>query len=401
MGGHALDHFTVHRVVLILGRQIRTIHVEKLGAVKPDPGPTMGQERWDLLDHLHVSHELNQVAVLCFRRQVRVLEQLPLQRQRLLALGPVLLEGACVRVDARHAGETVHDQDVARLHDARDALQTHHGGNLERAGHDRRVGGLSTHVGDESPDARFVQKRRIGGGEIMRHDDHFPAGLLDNFLLLAHEVSHHAVGHEVEIAAALADILVVNHIEENAYSAYNHPQRLFGVHPVLADVVNGLVDDHHVVEDQEVGVDNEEMVEAFNLGDLVFDLEELLAGAIEGVPETLDLRLDSGGVDLILGNRHVPAVDDVGLADRNTRRCINARQHDLAATFGHVLAFRRRGTLPYSSPNLFSMSSPSRSTAARESSPSARTVTSLPKLAASVRIPMMLLPFTSMPSLPR
>jgi hypothetical protein len=76
----------------------------------------------------------------------------------------------------------------------------------------------------------------------------------------AHELPQDALAHEIHVAAALAEVVVVGVVEELLDVLDGAPQGPLGVDPLGADGRLGLVGEQRVVEHEQVRVEDERVV---------------------------------------------------------------------------------------------------------------------------------------------
>ncbi len=159
------------------------------------------------------------------------------------------------------------------------------------AGDDGGVAGRAADVGDEGRHpAGAGQHRRVGGREVVG-DDHRPLGdLLLHVHHLPEEVPHHPVGDEVHVGAALAEVLVLDLVEE-VLDLPGHPaHRPLGVDPVVGDELVHLVDQHRVTEHQPMRLEDQGVVLAVALLQPLLQLHQLVLGEVDGGLEPHQLR---------------------------------------------------------------------------------------------------------------
>ncbi len=223
------------------------------------------------------------------------------------------------------AAQPVDDDVVAVADVLGDVLQADHARDLERARQDRRVRGLAADVGAEGHARGAVQVRGVGRRQVVR-DDHRARRRHRRPHVDAEQVAQDAIAHEVDVAAALAEVVLLDGVEDGLDLLDGAAQRPLGVDLLLADAPPRRIDQVLVVEDELVRLDDVEVVLALALGELLLDALELLVGRAERGVEARDLGLDLLVGDVALGRLDATAVDDERTADGEPRRRAHAAQ---------------------------------------------------------------------------
>ena len=127
-----------------------------------------------------------------------------------------------------------------------------------RARDDRGVRGLAAGVGDQARDRGLVELRGVGRRQVVGDDDRV-GRRLQRPGVAAEQVAQHALAHELDVAAPLAQVLVLDLIEHAADVVDRAAQRPLGVDQLLADVADRradevLVVEHHLVRGDDVVV---------------------------------------------------------------------------------------------------------------------------------------------------
>src|SRR2546423_5711830 len=184
-----------------------------------------------------------------------------------------------------------------------------------------------------------------------------------------------------EVADALAQHRRRVPCEAGAPLEHHQVERLLGAQ-VLLDQLLDAARELAVVENRHLYVEDRCLLGAGGGLDTLAQVAQPLLGPGDRFVESLDFRRDAlVRNDPMAHVGHLPA-QEVHVSDDDTRRSGNAT--DLP--------------VHYRSPNLLLMSVAIASSAASASAPSARITSEEPHSAASIMTPMMLLPFTSMPS---
>jgi hypothetical protein len=159
-------------------------------------------------------------------------------------------------------------------HDLGDVLEADHRRQLVGAGDDRGVRGLAAGVGDEAGHRVLVELGGVGRRQVVGDDDRV-GRRLERPGVLAQEVAQDALTDEVDVAAALAEVVVLDGVEHAADVADRLVQRPLGVDQLVLDVADRGVDQVLVVEHELVGGDDVEVARRLLLGQLALDLLEL------------------------------------------------------------------------------------------------------------------------------
>ncbi len=171
-----------------------------------------------------------------------------------------------------------------------------------------------------------MQVGGVGGRQIVRDDDR-ARRRYGGGLVLAEQVAQDAIADEVDVGAALAEVVFFDRVEDGLDLFDRLAQRPLGVDLVLADAAARGLDHVLVVQHEQVRVEDQEVVLAFALGQLALDALELLAGHAQRFVEAADLGLDLLVGDVPLGRLDPAAIDHVGAPHRQPRRRSHANHH--------------------------------------------------------------------------
>ncbi len=233
--------------------------------------------------------------------------------QQLLQIRPDVAQGPRGWVHPEQTPRAVHGHHVARGDLLRDAAGADHRRSAPGPGHDRGVAGRATDVGDEGGHpAGASEHRRVGRGEVVGDDHRALRDLLLHVDHLAEQVPDDAVGDEVHVGPALAEVLVGDLVEEVLDLPGDASDRPLGVDLVGGDELVDLVDQHRVAQHQAVGLEDERVVLAVALLEPVLELEQLVLGEVDGGLEPHQLPLHLLGAELQLRGADPAAVEHEG-----------------------------------------------------------------------------------------
>ena len=154
----------------------------------------------------------------------------------------------------------------------------------------------------------------------MGHDDDLFSQPLQRFAHLAKKVAHQSISHGVYVGTSLAQVLIFDAVEKMPQFAQGSPQGAFGIDQFIADQVDGVVDQHLVFENQQVGIDDIEMLTDTLVAHLRLDFMQLGPGLVHRRVERGDLGINLLREDPSLQPRHPGAVEQVGTGNRHPRR---------------------------------------------------------------------------------
>ncbi len=304
--GHQL---AVGRVLLLLGRHGVGAEIEKFGAVEAHAVGVMVLHERRLVWLFHVGPQDERHAVERDGRQPRGLEQALLLRA-LLALDLAVAEKRGLgRIQDDHALVTIDKQGIAGAHLGGEIAQADHGGDLHRARHDDGVAGLAARVGADAERGRAVQAGGVRGRDVVGHHDtlvHQPAESLRG---VAEQVGEHALRDVADVAAALAQILVVDGLEGRDVALGDAVETGLDVVVAFFELPQRLRDQRLVLEHEQMRVKDARLVLAEVFLHLAHDLLHLLARHQQGLLETRHLRRLAGLLHLVL--RHLDVALDI------------------------------------------------------------------------------------------
>ena len=379
--------------MLFLGGKAVPVDVDELRPVQPDPVGAVMHGRGNLLGELDVGPDEHPVLIERRGRLPGMLEEAVLDRFVVPFFLLVAADDLRVGVDDDGPRRPVDDDDVPRLGLRRDLLEPHDSRDLVGPGHDGGVGGLAAHVGGESLDLLHLHLHRIGRREIAGNDDGVIADPRDGLVMDPGQVSQYSLPGVLHVADPLAQVLVIDLAEDVAILVEGHPQGPLGIDPLVLDVLDRLPDEHLVLEDHDVDVEDVEGFQALLVLELALDLQQLVLGVLEGLAEPADLvRNEAPVLELVTGDGGIDAPDQVGHTDGHPGGDAESLQDDGSFGLAGVHA---------ASPNFSSTSFAMLFTASRASSPSARTTIRLSFGQARVRMSRRLLASTWFPSLSR
>ncbi len=302
--------------MLFLGGQAVPVDVDELRPVQTDPVGAVMHGRGDLLGELDVGPDEHPVLVDCRGRLPSMLEEAALDGFVVPLFFLVATNDLRVGVDDDGSRRPVYDDDVPCFCLRGDLLEPHDSRDLVGPGHDGGVGGLAAHVGGKPLDLLHLHLHRIGRREIAGDDDGVVADPRDGLVMNPGQVSQYSLPGVLHVADPLAQVLVVDLAEDVAILVEGHPQGPLGVDPLLFDVLDRLPDEHLVLEDHDVDIEDVEGFQPFLVLELALDLQQLVLGVLDGFAEPADLLRDQALVlDLVTGDGGIDAPDQVGHPD--------------------------------------------------------------------------------------
>ena len=371
--------------MLALVGGFRAIHIEVLGTIEADAGCAHGQHRLEVLGQLDVGLQDHGNAVLCPGRRPLELAELG-EISPLLALQTlVILEGPGIGIQHHHTLAPVDDEHIVLAHIAARLVQGHDTRDPEAARQDRGVRGGPAVLGHEGRDPVVLHDHGVGRGQIVGDDDVSGEPAVGDLVAqgpLVLEDALDAVDHVVHVVLAGAEVGVVHLLEYRDQGVALQPQGPFGVATALADEARRLLAQRRVFQHQDVGIDEGRDVGGRAPRDVPADGAQLLARQHRGLVEAPHLVFHELPRDAVLADLELVPNQDMRLTDG-----------DPPGDSGPV---ERDAHSP--SPKRSQIKDSSRRTASCSSLPLAEMAISLPRWAASIMTPMMLLPLTSRPS---
>ena len=276
--------------------------------------------------------------------------------------------------DDGHAGADVLDE----------VLHPGHQRQPKGARHQGRVRGLAAALGEEAADAGAAELGDVGRGKIVREDH----GALGHALVSgrghAEQVAQDALADHVDVAAAFAEVGILDAGEDDLDLVQGAAQGPFRRHLIVADDLAGFLHEVNVGQHHTVGFqDAVFLAVAYLLGDLLLDAAKLGIAACQGVLEAAQLLIDLVGEDAPLLHLDA-AAEKVRDAHGDAGRCADTGQPN------HRRRLRRSRCRP---------GRPGRPLRRRRRAPRPRRRCFRPQAATRVKRPMMLLPLTLLPSL--
>ncbi len=196
----------------LFARQLGPIQVGVLGPVQSNPFATVVDDGRHLFHQLDIGQDLNAGAVKGLGRKLALafdLAGIVLKKRSALV---VVLKLCLIGIDHDLSGQPVNHNEVAVIDMIFELVHTYQGRNGQRAGHDTGVRGLAAANRGESHDLVDLQLHRIGGGQVMSHDDR-PARQRLKIDLLADELDQHLVSNDANILHSLPNVGIINGTE--------------------------------------------------------------------------------------------------------------------------------------------------------------------------------------------
>ncbi len=206
--GHGLGHFAVGRELLVLAREILAVQVEELRAEQADPFRVDLFQRRHVVGELDVAGHHHPMAVGRFRRQVAQGRQPFLDRVTFrfeLAVDKQCLAGG---FDDQRAAVAVEDRLLAVVDVLADIVQADHRRQVQRPRHDRRVRGVTAHVGGKPDHVFAVERGRVRRRQIIRDHDRVRRQVGEQAVFLSHQVAQDPAADVADIRRSFAEIFV-------------------------------------------------------------------------------------------------------------------------------------------------------------------------------------------------
>ena len=313
LGGQGLHHLLVGLELVLLGGVVLAVQVDELGAEQAHAAGVVLLDRAHVPDAADVGVDVDGGAV---QGGVGLALQLLQQGLFLLILLLALLQGleqvgggvhidaGVVAVDDRHLAVPV----VA------DLLALDQGGDVHAAGQDGGVAVGAALPGDEAQQQALVQPDRLGGGQVLGHQDG-GLGALHAVHIGALQDVQHGLSDVHHVGAAGLEVGVVHGGKDGGLVGAGGLDRILGAHLLLGDDLPDGV--HKVVVLQHHGVDVEHLGDVLaGLGQrLLIEVGLLLDGFLLRVlkPE----QLCAGVGHRLGGNGGIFLFIDLQLADGN------------------------------------------------------------------------------------
>ena len=275
--------------LLVLGGQAAAGQVEVLGAEEADAVGAVLQDGVDIARRLDVGGEQHAVAVGGFGRLEAEGGEAGADVPPGLLDLPVALEGEGRGMQDEDALVAVDEDGVAGLHPGAHVVQAHHGGDLQRAGHDGGVRGGAAEVGREAEDAVLAERGGLGGGEVVGDQHARLAQLLQVHGGVADQVAQDAAGDVLHVGCALAQVVVLHPHQGLGIAVGHEAQHGLDVLAQVVKLAHDLLDEGAVVHHQQVGVEDAGILLADGRADLALDLVDLAPGGDERILEAGDL----------------------------------------------------------------------------------------------------------------
>src|SRR4030042_7031652 len=190
----------------------------------------------------------------------------------------------------------------------------------------------------------------------------------------------------MEIAPSLPQVFVFDCLEGGVQFLKGEGEGPLGIHLLLPDGVDGVLNQHLVIQDHEMDIQDKRMAAHLWIENLLFDLHQLFPGFLNSPEKSFHLIIHLFRLNPFLWGPNLGPFDHKGFSRNDPGRGPDALDKfiDLFLN-GHS----------YSSPNLFSINRPKVCRAWTESLPSTFRVIFVPLEAASMRMPMIDFPLTS------
>ena len=211
----------------------------------------------------------------------------------------------------------------------------------EAARDDRRVRRDAADIGDEAAEAVALEENHVGGRKIVRHHDQLPLvrDLRVGQVVPAEQRLQHPLDHLLDVLAALAQIRGFHLLELLDEFLHLLHERPFRVVAALANQLARRLRQRRVIEDHPVQVDERgELVRGVG-GDVRFERRQVLLGARDRRFEAEHFGRHRALGDLVMRDFEPRARDEMGMADRDTRRDARAVQRDVHRQANPAIGF--------------------------------------------------------------
>ena len=295
-----------------------------------------------------------------------------------------MLESAFIRVHQGDPGNAIYDDHVILVDITARLVQADNGRDAEAAGEDGGMRGGAAIFGGEGDHAAVLQQYGIGRSQVMGQDDvafQLVAGFLVPQRRLLHQYAQDAVDHVVYVILARTQVGIVHFIKHGDQGIALQLQRPLGVVMELPDQLFRFLQQGGVIQHQQVGIDEADDVRGGSRRDVFPDCAQLLSGVGDRVVQSFGLGRDLCLADAVFRDIHLVPFNDMHLAYGNAAGHPHTMQGD-----AHSCSPKR---------SVINVSTPAM--ACSSSAPEVMTSMSVPLEAASIMIPMMLLPLTLRP----
>ena len=336
---HAFDGLAVGQVLLVLVGQLAiAAHEQKFAAEQPHAHRAGLDRAQRVVGHFDIGQQLDALPVQRQRRGVaQAVEPLALEFA-LALLEAVFGQDDGRRIDDQHAGIAVDDHPVVLLDQLAGAARADHRRNVHAARDDGGVRGTAAHVGGKAGKQTLLELQHVGRRNVVRHQHqrHIERVVEQQVLLRlpaaaagprralagrlqrrgrAFHVAQDALDDLLQVGFALAQIGVLHLVELTRNQFVLRGQRPFGVVVALGDPVLDAADQHFVLQQHQVHVEQRGDFMRRVLGQVVLQTHDFFHDRIARQPDARNLVIGGGRVDEVMA--------DIGPARRHQHRTAN------------------------------------------------------------------------------
>ena len=231
----------------------------------------------------------------------------------------VVNNGAVIRVDNDHARAAIHNQKIAVRYNIGCAFQAHNSRNFQGLCHDGRMGSPPPHIGNKPHDPSDIQFGGVRRGKIVGHDNDPSVDFRKALLGFSAKRPQNPFGDIFHIADTVADIFVINLVENFTDFFQGFFQCPLGINFFILDCTNSRIPKHAVLEDHQMAVQNKGEIVDF-LRHSVLEGLHLFFDHSKGLFEPLHLSIQMFCVyQILIQDLDFASVHEMGFANDNTR----------------------------------------------------------------------------------
>ena len=305
---HGLASLLVGVELLLLARQVVTVHEQELGAEQADA----------LAAQLHDAHRVVRLADIALDHDAAAVARRALailifcEHGLALVLCLFLFRERCerrlVRIGNDLAGGAVEQQIHAVRKAVRLFARARHGRNTHRARHDRRVAGAPADAGDKADHRLGADLGSIRGRQVVRDQN---AGLgdgVDRVVRNPLEVFEHALGDVADVGGAGLHVFIVHRAEHGLKILAVDKAGVLRADHLICDQIGHALDEVRIVQHEQMRVKDLRLRRADIFLRLVAQHFDLLFGFFHRIQHALLFRGRVG--DRILDDRQIGFLDD-------------------------------------------------------------------------------------------
>ncbi len=157
------------------------------------------------------------------------------------------------------------------------------------------------------------------GGEIVGDDDRLVGEVAEQLDLRSDQVPEQAIADDVDVAATLAEVVLIETVEDHLDLLHRLLERPLRVLAVVHDAIARRRAQRFIAEDQRVRLEQHLHFTEVRLQRARAQILKLLLREDDRVLQPLQLVRAPLDGDVIVRHRHAPPIDDVHLAERDPR----------------------------------------------------------------------------------